>query len=45
LSPSQREQLIQPYQEHCLGTAQLNELLKTITITTSIRVLSPVAPT
>jgi hemolysin activation/secretion protein len=31
LSEAQREALIRPYQDHCLGTSQLNELLKTIT--------------
>ncbi len=31
LFESERRQLLQPYQDHCLGTAQLNELLKTIT--------------
>lgn len=31
LSESERQQLLQPYQNHCLGTSQLNELLKVIT--------------
>lgn len=31
LSESERTQLTQPYQDHCLGSSQLNELLKAIT--------------
>jgi hemolysin activation/secretion protein len=31
LSGADREQLIRPYQDQCLGTSQLNELLKVIT--------------
>lgn len=31
LPESDRQQLIQPYQDKCLGTSQLNELLKVIT--------------
>ncbi|MHC2148966.1 ShlB/FhaC/HecB family hemolysin secretion/activation protein [Pseudomonas sp. 210_17 TE3656] len=31
LSESDRKQLTQPYQDRCLGTSQLNELLKVIT--------------
>lgn len=31
LSESERQQLTSPYLDHCLGTSQLNDLLKTIT--------------